>query len=412
MRYGLIGEHLGHSFSREIHERIADYKYEIHEIAPDALGDFLSNPTFEGINITIPYKEKAIPYLYFVSDNAKKIGAVNTVRNENGKLYGYNTDYMGMRALILRNKIDLKDKKALILGCGGTSKTGYAVLSDLGVRQIVRVGREGEGADVLYKDVLNEHSDAEFILNTTPVGMYPKNEGKIIDVNDFPKLEGLIDVVYNPLRTNIVLDARKKGIKAESGLYMLVSQAIYASEIFTGNKISEELCTATFNEILSQKENIVLVGMPSCGKTTVGHYLASQTGRELIDTDDEIVKRIGMEISEYFALYGEEKFREVESEVVKEACAKNGAIIATGGGAILRDENVRYMKQNGRVYFLNRALDLLTPTSDRPTASDYEALRKRYNERYSKYISCADVVVPANGTVVQVAEIIKGEFFG
>ena len=412
MRYGLIGEHLGHSFSREIHERIADYKYEIHEIAPDALGDFLSNPTFEGINITIPYKEKAIPYLYFVSDNARKIGAVNTVRNENGKLYGYNTDYMGMRALILRNKIDLKDKKALILGCGGTSKTGYAVLSDLGVRQIVRVGREGEGADVLYKDVLNEHSDAEFILNTTPVGMYPKNEGKIIDVNDFPKLEGLIDVVYNPLRTNIVLDARKKGIKAESGLYMLVSQAIYASEIFTGNKISEELCTATFNEILSQKENIVLVGMPSCGKTTVGHYLASQTGRELIDTDDEIVKRIGMEISEYFALYGEEKFREVESEVVKEACAKNGAIIATGGGAILRDENVRYMKQNGRVYFLNRALDLLTPTSDRPTASDYEALRKRYNERYSKYISCADAVVPANGTVVQVAEIIKGEFFG
>ncbi len=412
MRYGLIGEHLGHSFSREIHERIADYKYEIHEVAPDALGDFLSNPTFEGINITIPYKEKAIPYLYFVSDNARKIGAVNTVRNENGKLYGYNTDYMGMRALILRNKIDLKDKKALILGCGGTSKTGYAVLSDLGVRQIVRVGREGEGADVLYKDVLNEHSDAEFILNTTPVGMYPKNEGKIIDVNDFPKLEGLIDVVYNPLRTNIVLDARKKGIKAESGLYMLVSQAIYASEIFTGNKISEELCTATFNEILSQKENIVLVGMPSCGKTTVGHYLASQTGRELIDTDDEIVKRIGMEISEYFALYGEEKFREVESEVVKEACAKNGAIIATGGGAILRDENVRYMKQNGRVYFLNRALDLLTPTSDRPTASDYEALRKRYNERYSKYISCANVVVPANGTVVQVAEIIKGEFFG
>ena len=306
----------------------------------------------------------------------------------------------------------MKDKKALILGCGGTAKTGYAVLSDLGVRQIVRVGREGEGADVLYKDVLNEHYDAEFILNTTPVGMYPKNEGKIIDVNDFSKLEGLIDVVYNPLRTNIVLDARKKGIKAESGLYMLVSQAIYASEIFTGNKISEELCTATFNEILSQKENIVLVGMPSCGKTTVGHYLASQTGRELIDTDDEIVKRIGMEISEYFALYGEEKFREVESEVVKEACAKNGAIIATGGGAILRDENVRYMKQNGRVYFLNRALDLLTPTSDRPTASDYEALRKRYNERYSKYISCADVVVPANGTVVQVAEIIKGEFFG
>ncbi len=412
MKYGLIGEHLGHSFSKEIHERIADYKYEIREIAPDALGDFLTSPEFEGINVTIPYKEKAIPYLYFVSDNAKKIGAVNTVKNENGKLYGYNTDYMGMRALILRNKIDLNGKKALILGCGGTSKTGYAVLSDLGVRQIVRVGREGEGADVLYADVLKEHSDAEFILNTTPVGMYPKNEGRIIDVNDFPRLEGLIDVVYNPLRTNLVLDARKKGIKAEGGLYMLVSQAIYASEIFTGNKISDSLCEKTFKHILRQKENIVLVGMPSSGKSTIGAYLAGQTGRELVDTDAEIVKRIGMEISEYFALYGEEKFREIESEVVKDVCSKNGIIIATGGGAILKDENVRYMKQNGRVYFLNRSLEMLTPTSDRPTASDYEALSRRYNERYSKYMSCADVVVPGNGAVIQVAEIIKGEFFG
>ncbi len=412
MKYGLIGEHLGHSFSKEIHERIADYKYEIREIAPDALGDFLTSPEFEGINVTIPYKEKAIPYLYFVSDNAKKIGAVNTVKNENGRLYGYNTDYMGMRALILRNKIDLNGKKALILGCGGTSKTGYAVLSDLGVRQIVRVGREGEGADVLYADVLKEHSDAEFILNTTPVGMYPKNEGRIIDVNDFPRLEGLIDVVYNPLRTNIVLDARKKGIKAEGGLYMLVSQAIYASEIFTGNKISDSLCEKTFNHILRQKENIVLVGMPSSGKSTVGAYLASEVGRELVDTDAEIVKRIGMEISEYFALYGEEKFREIESEVVKDICSRNGIIIATGGGAILKEENIRYMKQNGRVYFLNRSLDMLTPTSDRPTASDYEALSRRYNERYSKYMSCADVVVPGNGTVIQVAEIIKGEFFG
>ena len=412
MKYGLIGEHLGHSFSKEIHEKIADYKYEICEIAPEALGDFLSSPTFEGINITIPYKEKAIPYLYFVSDSAKKIGAVNTVKNENGKLYGYNTDYMGMRALILRNEIDLKGKKALILGCGGTAKTGYAVLSDLGAREIVRVGREGDDADVLYKDLLVNHSDAEFILNTTPVGMYPKNEGKIIDVNDFPRLEGLIDAVYNPLRTNLVLDAKKRGIKAEGGLYMLVSQAIYASEIFTGNKASDELCKRIFNQIFKSKENIVLVGMPSCGKTTIGHYLASQTGRELIDTDDEIVKKIGMPISEFFALYGEEKFRDIESEAVKEACAKNGVIIATGGGAILREENVRYMKQNGRVYFLNRALELLMPSCDRPTASDFEALRQRYKERYSKYVACADEVIPANGTVVQIAEIIKGEFFG
>lgn len=411
MKYGLIGEHLGHSFSKEIHERIADYKYEICELAPDALGNFLTNPEFEGINVTIPYKEKAIPYLYFVSDNAKKIGAVNTVKNENGKLYGYNTDYMGMKSLILKNKIDLKGKKALLLGGGGTSKTGRAVLTDLGVREIVRVGLDFEKPDVLYEDVAKKHADAEFILNTTPVGMYPKNEGRIIDVNDFPRLEGLIDVVYNPLRTNIVLDAREKGIKAEGGLYMLVSQAIYASEIFTDKKISEEVCEKTFNHIFKQKENIVLIGMPSSGKSSVGMYLAGITGRELVDTDAEIVKKIGMEISEYFKLYGEEKFREVESEVVKEVSSRNGIIIATGGGAILKRENVRYLKQNGRIYFLNRSLEMLTPTSDRPTASDYEALRRRYEERYDKYISSADVTVPGNGTVVQVAEIIKGEFF-
>lgn len=411
MKYGLIGEHLKHSFSKEIHERISDYTYEICEIAPEALADFLKNPEFEAINITIPYKEKAIPYLYSVSDNAKKIGAVNTVKNENGKLYGYNTDYMGMKSLILRNGIDLKGKKALILGGGGTSKTGRAVLTDLGVSELIRVGLDFENPDVLYEDVARLHSDAQFILNTTPVGMYPKNEGRIINVSDFPNLEGLIDVVYNPLRTNIVLDAKERGIKAESGLYMLVSQAIYASEIFTGKKIAPDVCEKTFNYIFKQKENIVLTGMPSSGKSSIGAYLANETGRELVDTDAEIVKKIGMEISEYFKLYGEEKFRDVESEVIKEISARNGIIIATGGGAILRKENVRYLKQNGRIYFLNRSLEMLTPTSDRPTASDFEALKKRYTERYEIYKSSADVTVAGNGTVAQVAEIVKGEFF-
>ena len=412
MKYGLIGEHLGHSFSREIHEKIADYKYEIREIAPEKLDAFMSNPTFEAINVTIPYKERVIPYLSFVSDSAKKIGAVNTIKNENGKLLGYNTDYEGLKALVLKTKVDIKGKKALILGSGGTAKTAYAVLSDLGASEIVRVSRDLSKADATYENLVPKHSDAEFIINTTPVGMYPKNEGRIINIGDFPCLKGLVDAVYNPIRSNLVLDARKKGIKAEGGLYMLVSQAIYASEIFSGTKLDAKICEKIYKEILLSKENIVLVGMPSCGKTTIGHYLACQTGRELIDTDDEIVKKIGMEISEFFKLYGEEKFREIESEVIKDVCSKNGVIIATGGGAILRDENVRYMKQNGRVYFINRSLEMLTPTCDRPTASDYEALRKRYEERYSRYISCADEIIPANGTVVQVGEIIKGEFFG
>lgn len=411
MRYGLIGEHLGHSFSKEIHESIADYEYEICEIEPQNLGTFLSQADFCGINITIPYKEKSIPYLHFVSDKAQKIGAVNTVKNENGTLYGYNTDYEGMKSLILRNNINLKGKKALILGGGGTSKTAKAVLFDLGVREIIQVGRDAKTADATYDDVVDKHSDADFILNTTPVGMYPKNSEKIIDVTKFSRLMGVIDAIYNPLRTNLVLDARKKGIVADGGLYMLVAQAIYACEIFTGTKIDNDTAEKIFKRIFKDKESIVLVGMPSCGKTTVGKILSECLGRELVDTDEEIVQKIGMSIPEYFELYGEDKFRDVESEIIKEISSKNGLIIATGGGAILRDENVTHLKQNGRIYFIDRSLDNLTPTGDRPLSSDFEALKRRYDERYDKYVSSADAVVDGNGLPNEVAEIIKGEFF-
>ncbi|MBQ2736995.1 MAG: shikimate dehydrogenase [Clostridia bacterium] len=411
MKYGVIGEHLKHSFSKDIHEKIADYKYDICEIEPEKLENFIKSGEFEGINVTIPYKEKVIPHLYSVSDKAKRIGAVNTVVNKDGKLYGYNTDYMGMRALILRNKIDLKGKKALIMGNGGTAKTGRAVLTDLGASQIIHVGREGEGADVLYGDVVELHSDADFILNTTPVGMFPKNEGKIIDIKLFPKLMGLIDVVYNPLRTNIVLDAIEMGIPAESGLYMLVSQAVYASEFFLEKEYDISVCESTFKEILKSKENIVLTGMPSSGKTTVGKYLAGITGKEFIDTDDEIIKKIGMDIPSYFAKYGEKAFRDVESEVIGEISKKNGLIISTGGGAILRKENVRSLKQNGRVYFLNRSLELLTPTSSRPLSSDVEALKKRFEERYELYLSSCDVEIKADGTIKEVGDIISEEFY-
>jgi shikimate dehydrogenase len=311
----------------------------------------------------------------------------------------------------LRNKIDLKGKKALIMGNGGTAKTGHAVLTDLGASQIIHVGREGEGADVLYGNVVELHSDADFILNTTPVGMFPKNEGKIIDIKLFPKLMRLIDVVYNPLRTNIVLDAMEMGIPAESGLYMLVSQAVYASEFFLEKAYDISVCESTFKEILKSKENIVLTGMPSSGKTTVGKYLAGITGKEFIDTDDEIVKKIGMDIPSYFAKYGEKAFRNVESEVIADVSKKNGLIISTGGGAILRKENVRSLKQNGRVYFLNRSLELLTPTSSRPLSSDIEALKKRFEERYELYLGSCDVEIKADGTIKEVGDIIIEEFY-
>ncbi|MBQ9745152.1 MAG: shikimate dehydrogenase [Clostridia bacterium] len=411
MKYGVIGEHLKHSFSKEIHEKIANYKYDICEVEPNKLGELLTKAEFNGINVTIPYKEKVIPYLCSISDKAKRIGAVNTVVNKDGMLYGYNTDYMGMKALILRNGIDLSGKKALIMGNGGTAKTGHCVLADLGAKEIIHVGREFENPDVLYGDVVKLHSDADFILNTTPVGMFPKNEGKIIDIADFPKLMGLIDVVYNPLRTNIVLDAKEKGIPAESGLYMLVSQAVYASEFFTGEKYAPEIQDSVFKDILKQKENIALIGMPSSGKTTVGKYLAKLTGKEFIDTDDEIIKIIGTDIPTYFREHGEGAFRDVEAQVIEEVSKKNGLVISTGGGAILRPENVRCLKQNSRVYFLNRSLDLLMPTASRPLSSDISALKKRFEERYDKYISSADVEIMADGTVEEVGNMIKEEFY-
>ena len=411
MKFGVIGEHLKHSFSKEIHEKIADYSYVVKEIEPDNLGAFLTEAEFCGINVTIPYKEKVIPYLYEISNTAKKIGAINTIVNKGGNLYGYNTDYMGMRSLILRNGIDLKGKKALILGNGGTAKTGYQVLSDLGAKEVLLVGRNPDFCDVLYGDVAKLHSDAEFILNTTPVGMFPNNEGKIIDISLFPKLSGLIDAVYNPLRTNLVLDAMERGIKAEAGLYMLVSQAVYASEFFMGTTYDLSVCENVFKDILKEKENIVLIGMPSSGKTTVGKRLAEITGKEFIDTDDEIVKRIGTDIPSYFAKFGEAEFRKVEGEVIAEVSKKNGMIISTGGGAVLNCANVRNLRQNGRLYFLNRSLELLTPTKSRPLSSDIEALKKRFDERYGTYVSSADAVIEANGTVNEVADKIKEEFY-
>lgn len=411
MKFGVIGEHLKHSFSKEIHEKIADYSYVVKEIEPDNLGAFLTEAEFCGINVTIPYKEKVIPYLYKISDTAKNIGAINTVVNKDGKLYGYNTDYMGMRSLILRNGIDLKGKKALILGNGGTAKTGYQVLTDLGAEKVLFVGRNPDSCDVLYGDVVKLHRDADFILNTTPVGMFPNNEEKIIDISAFSNLVGVIDAVYNPLRTNLVLDAMERGIKAEAGLYMLVSQAVYASEFFMDTTYDASVCENVFKDILKEKENIVLIGMPSSGKTTVGKRLAEITGKEFIDTDDEIVKRIGTDIPSYFREFGEAEFRKVEGEVIAEVSKKNGMIISTGGGAVLNCANVRNLRQNGRLYFLNRSLELLTPTKSRPLSSDIEALKKRFDERYEIYVSSADVVIEANGTVNEVADKIKEEFY-
>lgn len=406
MKYGCIAERLGHSFSKEIHARLSDYEYELKELTPEELDGFMRKKDFIAINVTIPYKQAVIPHLDELDPMAASIGAVNTVVNRGGRLYGYNTDLAGMSALINKIGIDMRGKKVLIAGTGGTAKTATAVSKLMGASEIYKLSRHPDGDSISYAEAYEKHTDAQVIINTTPVGMYPKVEGSPIDLDRFDSICGVVDAVYNPLRTNLILDARERGIPAEGGLYMLVAQAVYASEHFLGIKYPEGTVDRVYGEILAEKENIVLCGMPGCGKSTVGGILSELLDRPLYDSDSEIVRREGREINEIFAERGEGYFRDVEAEVIKSLSMSGGGIIATGGGAVLRRDNVRALKRNGRIVFLDRPLEELVPTPDRPLALSREAIEERYRERYSIYLSSADVRVETE-TVEKTAEKVS-----
>lgn len=409
MKYGLIGEHLKHSYSCEIHAQIADYEYELHEIPPSGLGGFLKKREFNAINVTIPYKQDVIPYLDEISDTAKRIGAVNTIVNRNGRLYGDNTDFAGMLALAKHIGVDMKGRKVLILGTGGASKTGHALAEYMGAQSVFYVSRSGKDGSISYEQAVTEHSDAQIIINATPVGMFPKQDGRPIDISAFPKLEGVIDAIYNPLRTNLILDAQERGIPAEGGLYMLSAQAVHASAVFRDIPLDESLVDKAFKSVKNDKQSIVLIGMPSSGKTTVGRILAEKCGKQLADTDEYIVRKIGMPISDFFAKYGEAEFRKIEKETVAELSATGGRIIATGGGAVLDPENVRALKQNGVLVFLDRRPENLIATDDRPLASRRSALEKLYAERYDIYCAAAELHIDANTTPEAEADAILKE---
>ena len=396
MKYGLIGEKLGHSFSKVIHEKIADYTYELREIPKDGLDLFMKERDFLGINVTVPYKSAVIPYLDYIDPFAEKIGAVNTVVNRDGKLYGYNTDFGGLKALTEKTGFVYNGKKVLILGSGGTSRTAKAVAESLGAGEIVTVSRSGE---VNYENVYELCGDADFIINTTPVGMYPDMDGCPIDLGRFTRLSGVTDVVYNPLKTRICLSAEAQGIRNTNGLYMLVCQAVLACSLFTGEELqTEKICDEIYRELLKEKQNIVLIGMPGSGKSTIGKALAERLGREFTDTDEIITARYG-NIPDIFAEKGEKYFRDAEAQAVKDVSKLNGTVIATGGGAVLRKENVDALRQNGKLFFLNRPIEDIIPTDDRPLSSDYEALKKRFEERYDIYVSSADKEIYVDGNV-------------
>ncbi len=407
-KYGCIGKKLTHSFSKEIHGRLADYEYELIELTEDEIAPFLMKKDFAAINVTIPYKETVIPYLDSVSDIAKRIGAVNTIVNKDGRLYGFNTDYYGMKALIERVGMTLDGKKVLILGTGGTSKTARVVAADMGAAEILTVSRRKTEEYITYSEAVTLHSDADIIINTTPSGMYPDCESKPVDIADFTKLEGIIDAVYNPLCTNLVLDARARGIKAECGLYMLVMQAVVAVEKFLDTEIPKCTADSVFTSILASKENIVLTGMPGSGKSTVGR-LINLEGFRFIDTDAEIEKRCGCTIKELIEREGEKYFRDLEAEVIRDVSAESCRIISTGGGAILREENVRSLRRNGKLFFLDADICRLKATEDRPLSDTEDKLIRLYGERMPIYKATADAIVPDMMTPEMEAEYITAK---
>jgi len=412
MEYGLIGEKLGHSFSKEIHNQIGNYDYILKEIPKGELTAFMEAKDFKGINVTIPYKQDVIPFLDYIDDAAKEIGAVNTVVNKDGKLYGYNTDFIGLKRLILSQKIDLAGKKVLILGTGGTSRTARTVAKSLGAAEVIIVSRSaGEGV-VTYEEAAKNHTDAKAIINTTPCGMYPKIDGTPIDLTAYKDLEGVIDVIYNPLRSQLVVEAQKAGLKTQGGLYMLVQQAIAAAEFFFEKPVDLEKAEAIYKNMLGKKQNVVLVGMPGCGKTTVGKKVAATLGRDFIDTDDVITEKEGMTPAQIIEEKGEPAFREIEAAVCAELAAKNNVVISTGGGAILRDENVRHLKNNGVIFFIDRPLEEIRPTGDRPLSNSVDKLKAVFEKRYTIYKACADVHIKSDNNIGHTLSIIIDQIEG
>lgn len=408
MEYGLIGEKLGHSYSQMIHARLADYRYELKEVAPERLDAFIEARNFRGLNVTIPYKQAVMKHCAELSPEAMEVGSVNTlIVRPDGSLFGHNTDIDGFIYMLRRGEIDPAGAKAVILGSGGTSLTARAALTRLGAREIVTVSRKGP---VDYAALYAEHADAEILVNATPVGMYPKNGASPVELDRLPKVRGVADVIYNPEKTALILAAQAKGIPAVSGLSMLVAQAWEAAELFAGHAIPAGRVEDIVSEIGAQTLNLILIGMPGCGKSTLGQAVAAALQREFVDCDAEIVRRAGKSIPEIFAQDGEGAFRALESGVLADVCRGHGLVISTGGGAVLRAENRDAMRQNGRVCLIRRALALL-PRDGRPLSASEDAVARLWEARRAAYETAADFPVENDGTVEEAAEKIREGFY-
>lgn len=386
IEYGLLGAKLGHSYSKPIHNLLADYQYELYAVTPEELKELMISRAFCGLNVTIPYKKDVLPYLDEVSDEVHEVGSANTlVMGADGKLRGYNTDLAGFLSMADRAGVTLSGKKVVILGSGGTSLTAQAASRRRKAKEIIVVSRSGE---INYEALYRDHTDAEVIVNTTPVGMYPKNGESPIDLSAFPKCEGVLDVIYNPFHTALLQQAEERGIPSENGLWMLVAQAKFAAEHFTGKQIPDEKIAAVYGRMRAEMSNLILTGMPGCGKSTIGRALAEKMNRQFVDMDEIIVEIAGKSIPEIFADDGEEVFRAIETEAAKRCGKEKSLVIATGGGAVTREETMKALSQNGEILFIDRPLKSLA-TDGRPLSQGgMEKLRAMHEKRrplYEKY---------------------------
>ncbi len=405
MKAGLLGERLSHSFSPQIHNLLGDYEYTLYEKEPDMLYSFLSSPTVDALNVTIPYKKTVIPYCTYLSYEAEKIGSVNTMVYSSDGWHGYNTDYYGFVYMLKRANISVLGKKTVVLGSGGASATVCCALEDLGAESVVIISRTGENN---YSNI-HLHYDAEVIINTTPVGMYPSPHEAPVDITRFENLSGVADLIYNPLNTRLIQTARSLGVACSNGLSMLAAQAKKAAEIFSGKEIAEEKIEEIIKEIENSNKNIILIGMPGCGKSTVGKSLSSLLGREFVDCDEEIVRLAKCSIPEIFEKYGEEHFRHLETEVIEKISGKSGVVIATGGGCVTKERNFPLLRRNGTLFWLKRDTSLLSkegrPLSNKGNLDEMYQCRKPLYKHF-----CHFEVENANSPE-RAAEKIKELFF-
>ena len=391
MKTGLLGRKLGHSYSPQIHACLGSYSYDLFEKEPDEVETFLKTGDFTAINVTIPYKQTVIPFCSELSQTARRIGAVNTiVRREDGSLIGHNTDYFGFLSTVKHSGLDPYGKKVLVIGNGGASKPAITVMEELGARVTVITHKENTPEN------LRKHDDAAILVNATPVGMYPNTGLSPVDLSLFPRLEGVLDMIYNPARTQLLLDAEDRGLITENGLWMLVAQAKEASEWFTGSPIDDALIGTIHQSLRLQMENIILIGMPGSGKSTIGRLLAAKLSKEFVDADAQIVSAAGLTIPEIFSQSGEAGFRQIESNVLSDLGKYSGLIIATGGGCVTRECNYAHLHQNGTIFCLDRHLSKL-PTDGRPL-SQKGKLEEMYRIRHPLYQRFADYTVDNNDT--------------